>query len=147
VDQALDYVRARYLDVLRGRWLSHDPQPDHNLYWYAANRPTVLSDPTGEVVCEPPREQKCFILGLLGFLRYPKDYDDAVLWALTTLPGGWPWRPKISTNQALDWKVAWGGDTKTPNAQLRADLPVIVQRYPCWCIVASVEAEAKPTTS
>ncbi len=51
VDQALDYVRARYVKVDRGQWISVDPLPNPPAYWpYAssANRPTTVLDPSGK---------------------------------------------------------------------------------------------------
>jgi RHS repeat-associated protein len=53
VDQALDYVRARYLAAARARWVSRDPIVQGNFYSYVAQRPIALVDPTG-LVCEPP---------------------------------------------------------------------------------------------
>jgi len=63
VDQALDYVRARYLQAFIGRWISPDPQLDGQLplssdsfetfrlvfapYEYVKNRPTLLVDASG----------------------------------------------------------------------------------------------------
>ncbi|MCX6382377.1 MAG: hypothetical protein NT023_23355 [Armatimonadetes bacterium] len=45
------YVRARTLNTAQGRWMTQDPigfqGGDYNLYRYVANRPTVLTDPSG----------------------------------------------------------------------------------------------------
>jgi hypothetical protein len=46
----LNYHGARYLSVVLGRWLSADPLVSERAvspYAYAANRPTMLVDPTG----------------------------------------------------------------------------------------------------
>ena len=48
---AVQYVRARYLNVLQGRWLSADPlrfeAGDYNLYRYVGNEPLGRMDPSG----------------------------------------------------------------------------------------------------
>jgi RHS repeat-associated protein len=55
VDQALDDVRARYLDVLRGRWLSTDHlKTDGRVYLYAMGSPVAFADPSGRVSCPAP---------------------------------------------------------------------------------------------
>ena len=45
------YVRARYLNVVLGRWLSRDPLPDRDAgqqaYLYAAGNPVTWVDPSG----------------------------------------------------------------------------------------------------
>jgi RHS repeat-associated protein len=45
------YVRARYLDPDRGRWISNDPKGfeggDWNLYGYTRNQPVTALDPSG----------------------------------------------------------------------------------------------------
>src|SRR5262249_1412259 len=49
VDQLLDYVRARYLDVMSGVWLSQDPYGAAELprsYAYVEAHPASRSDPT-----------------------------------------------------------------------------------------------------
>ena len=55
----LQYVRARNLDVLTGRWISRDPigfdGGDWNLYRYVGNIPTSGIDPTGNSGYIPPR--------------------------------------------------------------------------------------------
>ncbi len=47
----LQYNRARYYDAATGRWMSQDPlgfdAGDSNLYRYASNKPTTLTDPSG----------------------------------------------------------------------------------------------------
>jgi len=47
------YVRARTLNTAQGRWMTQDPigfkGGDVNLYRYVANRPTVLTDPSGHL--------------------------------------------------------------------------------------------------
>ena len=54
------YVRARTLNTAQGRWMTQDPigfkGGDINLYRYVANRPTVLTDPSGLLVsiCHRP---------------------------------------------------------------------------------------------
>jgi RHS repeat-associated protein len=47
------YVRARHLDLSRGRWLTEDPVRylDVGLYTYAALRPTTDVDPSGLLHC------------------------------------------------------------------------------------------------
>jgi RHS repeat-associated protein len=50
VDQALDYVRARYLAIPRGRWLARDPLGARGRagpYGYCANTPAAKVDPSG----------------------------------------------------------------------------------------------------
>ena len=46
-----EYVRARYLDKSKGRWLTQDPVgyqgESLNLYWYVANSPVNFTDPLG----------------------------------------------------------------------------------------------------
>ncbi len=58
VETDLQYNRARWYDPTTGRWQSQDPlgfdAGDSNLYRYAFNGPTVLSDPSGAEV--PPLE-------------------------------------------------------------------------------------------
>lgn len=48
------YVRARYLDTAKGRWMNQDPiefySEDANLYRYVANNPLLWMDPTGEQI-------------------------------------------------------------------------------------------------
>jgi hypothetical protein len=45
------YVRARFLDAIKGRWDSRDPVEftggDQNLYRYTSNRAIAIIDPTG----------------------------------------------------------------------------------------------------
>jgi len=41
------YAMARYYDPDTGRFLSVDPLPSNNPYWYANNNPINLTDPTG----------------------------------------------------------------------------------------------------
>jgi RHS repeat-associated protein len=49
------YVRARYYDPVRGRWVSTDPigfaAEDWNLFRYSSNEPLVHNDPTGLINC------------------------------------------------------------------------------------------------
>ena len=50
-----NYVRARHLDTQRGRWISRDPigfEGGINLYQYAQNIPSSISDPTGYSPCQ-----------------------------------------------------------------------------------------------
>jgi RHS repeat-associated protein len=50
VDQALDYIRARYLEMYHGRWLSMDQLlREGNSYQYSANGPSRSFDPTGHL--------------------------------------------------------------------------------------------------
>jgi RHS repeat-associated protein len=52
VDQVLDYVRMRYLQVGLGRWLSRDrasQRVDEGWYHYIRNRPATSVDPSGLV--------------------------------------------------------------------------------------------------
>ena len=48
---AVEYVRARYLNVLQGRWMSADPlrfeAGDYNLYRYVGNEPLGRMDASG----------------------------------------------------------------------------------------------------
>ena len=48
---AVEYVRARYLNVLQGRWMSADPlrfeAGDYNLYRYVGNEPVGRMDASG----------------------------------------------------------------------------------------------------
>ncbi len=64
----LYYNRARYYDPLIGRFISEDPSGfasgDTNLYRYAGNSPTNLTDPSG---LAPPDEDAVRLLQ--GFLR------------------------------------------------------------------------------
>src|SRR5579872_4503012 len=50
-----EYVRARYLDTQKGRWLTQDPigfdGGDWDLYRYVENGPTTEADPTGGSNC------------------------------------------------------------------------------------------------
>ncbi len=57
VDQALDYVRARYYRPEIAVWLSEDPLPDTARFQYGESRPTFLTDPTGLWCCAPEWEQ------------------------------------------------------------------------------------------
>lgn len=45
-----NYVRARYLDALKGRWLTNDPINDvrANQHAYCANNPSTFRDPSGQ---------------------------------------------------------------------------------------------------
>jgi RHS repeat-associated protein len=43
----LNYVRARWMDPITGRWISVDSVPTEPRYLYAANSPTLRVDPTG----------------------------------------------------------------------------------------------------
>src|SRR5207248_1877218 len=49
VDQAIDYVRARYYAMARGRFLAPDPLQlgRSTAYFYAANAPAGATDPSG----------------------------------------------------------------------------------------------------
>ena len=59
------YVRARYFDALKGRWMTEDPigfdSSDYNLSQYVNSRPTTFADPSGLMppfgllpICFPP---------------------------------------------------------------------------------------------
>ncbi|MDY7233034.1 RHS repeat-associated core domain-containing protein [Hyalangium rubrum] len=57
VETGLTYARARYYDTALGRFISRDPfelsqtaAPNLHRYVYAANNPTLYTDPSGEVV-------------------------------------------------------------------------------------------------
>ena len=50
VDQAVDYVRARYYTGGRGRWASLDPLARRDGYAYAFRSPGAWSDPSGLAV-------------------------------------------------------------------------------------------------
>jgi hypothetical protein len=59
VDEALDYVRARYYAGARGRWLSTDPvSPRFRAYAYSANTPVRAADPAGL----QPDDQRFFVV-------------------------------------------------------------------------------------
>jgi RHS repeat-associated protein len=47
VEQALDYVRARYAAPAIGRWISRDPVPLGTPYVYAGDAPAAYVDPSG----------------------------------------------------------------------------------------------------
>jgi RHS repeat-associated protein len=53
-DTGLRYHRARYVDLVLGRWMSNDPigfdAGDVNLYRYVRNSPTAFTDPLGQQV-------------------------------------------------------------------------------------------------
>jgi RHS repeat-associated protein len=57
------YVRARYLDPTKGRWISQDPlghvSDNSNLYRYAKNRPVGLIDPSGLITGEGKYSSCC----------------------------------------------------------------------------------------
>lgn len=57
------YIRERYLDTSRSRWLSRDPVPiaaaDFNFYWYAKNNPLTFTDPSGNLPISPPGPHPC----------------------------------------------------------------------------------------
>jgi RHS repeat-associated protein len=60
LDQVVDYVRARHLDLGRGRWLSQDLWvPSDHLYWYVGNNPAVWIDPSGLQANAPFSEVCC----------------------------------------------------------------------------------------
>jgi RHS repeat-associated protein len=52
---ALEYIRARWRDMLKAGWVSRDPSAveggDLNLYRYVRNRAVVAADPTGLDTC------------------------------------------------------------------------------------------------
>jgi RHS repeat-associated protein len=90
VDRALDYVRARYYTMARGRWASEDPAQWTLLgYRYARNSPSIDLDPSGlfcaprgctgkvqvrvdvvdsykivDLACGPKRDQMCVARGI-----------------------------------------------------------------------------------
>lgn len=49
------YVRARYLDTAKGRWLTEDPirfeSGEFNMYAYCSECPTSVVDPSGNAAC------------------------------------------------------------------------------------------------
>jgi len=53
-ETGLQFKRARYLEQRSGRWTSQDPLAfeggDNNFYRYVRNAPTIVSDPTGDVL-------------------------------------------------------------------------------------------------
>jgi RHS repeat-associated protein len=52
---ALYYYRARYYDMVMGRFINRDPiKEDMNLYRYVFNKPISLVDPFGLCQCPPP---------------------------------------------------------------------------------------------
>jgi len=55
------YIRTRYQDMAKGRWLSKDPigfrTGDANLYRYTRNSPITMADPTGYDIS--PRQKAC----------------------------------------------------------------------------------------
>jgi RHS repeat-associated protein len=58
------YVRARYLDKQKARWMNVDPigfqGGDRNLYRYAGSRPISVSDPSGLRLCPKYPRVACF---------------------------------------------------------------------------------------
>jgi RHS repeat-associated protein len=56
-ETGLYYNRARYLDPTTGRWTTQDPlgfaAGDANLYRYVGNRPTLATDPSGNIAIVP----------------------------------------------------------------------------------------------
>ncbi len=65
-ESGLVYLRARSYDPASGRFLQPDPLGlgggDHSLYAYAGNRPTLLTDPRGEI---PAGAAKCIFGGMI----------------------------------------------------------------------------------
>jgi RHS repeat-associated protein len=56
VGHPLDYIRARYLSFIQGRWISRDPSglffDGSNPYAYVKNRPAANVDPSGRFVVD-----------------------------------------------------------------------------------------------
>jgi RHS repeat-associated protein len=84
VDQALDYVRARWLDVAAAGWLSVDPlMPDVRPgYKYAENQPSLARDPSG-LLSIMPIPDSCRTLGDCGSAVF------SVAWAPPAGRSGW----------------------------------------------------------
>jgi RHS repeat-associated protein len=96
VDLVQYFIRARYYDPSTGRFLSRDPvgvNPiDANLYPYAKNRPSMLTDPSGlQCAGESPtdtRGNSCCNLFLRLFVQSPQ--YKAYLATLSKRFGGCP---------------------------------------------------------
>ncbi len=52
-DTGLYYFIARWYDPVEGRFISQDPVPEANLYWYVRNNPVNYTDSTGEFAWIP----------------------------------------------------------------------------------------------
>ncbi len=91
VDQALDYVRARWLDNGQANWLSRDIHPRQLSYAYGGQRPSWATDPTGWW-CEAPPKTAAQRLS-----KRPRKTKQAVSPACG--PGAWD--PRTG-----DWRVA-----------------------------------------
>jgi RHS repeat-associated protein len=58
-EQPLDYVRARWFNALRARWISADPLRGEPVYVYVRNRPTVAIDARGLLSPTDPSDACC----------------------------------------------------------------------------------------
>jgi RHS repeat-associated protein len=71
------YVRARYYDTFRYRWLTEDPigyaGGDYNLYRYVKSNPVTLTDPSGLIfkLCTTPNWYKCIFWCIKNFGVFP----------------------------------------------------------------------------
>lgn len=74
---ARSYVRARYLDRTRARWLTQDPIQDwkssSNLLAYCRDAPITITDPRGLLVPQPPAPQRPPCSDLLTIYVKPPD--------------------------------------------------------------------------
>jgi RHS repeat-associated protein len=96
---ALEYVRARWRDIVKAGWISRDPTRTHdrgdlNLYMYVGNNPVILVDPGGlfpilpMCLCKPGEQLvsvTCYGKGVgggkvyhCGKARPPRDGDCAI---------------------------------------------------------------------
>jgi RHS repeat-associated protein len=98
------YVRARYLDVQKGRWLTEDPLgitgAMGGLYGYAALRPTTATDPSGYDIGYPddcPKEPKgqCFKCYFQRLLANGRTRPSACQEANTYCQTAWPCDGKV----------------------------------------------------
>ncbi len=74
MDQALDYVRARWLDLLRANWLARDPvRAAPSSYTDRRNNPCVHVDPTGlfSITACTGNRKPMTMKQLLAFLQLP----------------------------------------------------------------------------
>jgi RHS repeat-associated protein len=114
-ETGLYYNRARYLDPTTGRWTTQDPlgfaAGDANLYRYVGNRPTLATDPSGNIA---------IVLILPIAAAVPENFSysiaigNSVGGALTGFGGGLWWavtfenRPDRSGNARLGYNPARG---------------------------------------
>jgi RHS repeat-associated protein len=88
VETDLQYNRARYYDPATGRWMSQDPMEfdagDSNLYRYANNQPTGMTDPSGMQEASSARQKEMrWEQKSLGAKVIDVTFSKETLWALT----------------------------------------------------------------